>query len=176
MTSLKPFLKALLISSAIFLLVVFLGIKYHWVKVLQHKNDKQISLQLPDNQTEIASPPPELLQEDEFQPEIINQQLIQSKLSNMTKEQITIGCQRLFKTALNEGQKELLIGNCVVSNYQESIQAISNIGSTVNRQKLTQKQNAQKNCQNQITRQQKNLKPLENELLLGICVSNQMNR
>lgn len=178
MIFLKPLLRTLILSSILFFLVVFLGMKYHWVDSKEHK---KIELRIPESNfsiKELGEEAPVLVEQPQtFHPEIINNQNASTLLVNMNKAQITESCQKLFhRTIKNDGQLKQLINNCIASNYQETFQNQNNVKSSLNRQQLTQKSNALRICHKQVFSQQRKLLNVERELLIGICVSNKMKR
>jgi len=99
----------------------------------------------------------------------------------MTKEAITLGCQQLYnKMGLQKNEFiDIAIGDCVVSNYQESIQDVTtqNILDK-NKQKASKvafnKGVVEKNCY-QKTNVQTSLNALEKQLFFGVCVSDGIN-
>ncbi len=177
MQTLKPFFKVLFLSSTIFFVVVILGMKYHWGKALERKGQTTV-LEIPDEKIKTVSTYSVDNVTDQFQPEIIRTKYpTSSPLQDLSKEQINHFCKALFNKE-NLQEVSLLIGNCVVSNYQEPLRdlAQNSAVSTVNRQKLSLKKNVTRDCEiknNQMNNARSNI---EQKLLIGICVSNTLSK
>ncbi len=174
MLFLKPFIRTIILAAILFFLLVYLGMKYHWVEIFQNKANK-IELNIPTQSKVIGgfnikvegSP-------KDFQPSLIQgqEQEASAQLAEMTKEQIAERCQQLFrKTAMDKGLRELAVGDCVVSIFREK----NSLRSPQNRQTQIKKQNATQQCQRTIN-QTKFSNEIEKQLLLGICVSDKLNR
>lgn len=185
MSFLAPFIKALLISILLFFILVFLGMKYHWIG--SSHNDETIKLNIPKNTVTLG--PKEMskysqninslsvthAEDSIFEPQIIQTVRPSSLVVNMTKAQVVKSCTELLKNqSKNTELLEIAIGNCVISNYQESIINTKNeesrIRSTKNRQAQLIKTNILKACQQSLgTTEYSN--EIERQLLLGICMS-----
>jgi len=173
--SLKSFIKTALISIVIFFALVFLGMKYHWIGYFQRGNNQDMTLSIPDIPVS-----PELANngveeenvEGDFQPEIIQTLSSDSLLDNMTKIQVEENCQQLYQEETDELLLELAVGNCVLSNYNDPYQEVSEEKGTSsnNRQKQTQKKNAIDTCSQKVDEISYN-NEIERQLLVGICVS-----
>ena len=185
MLFLKPFFKTIVFSSMTFLLVVILGMKYHWVSFVFDKNSKPtkvISIDESSNlvaskQISINKPifaPANAAIEDKapiFEPIIIDDNSVINVLRNMTKTQLTDKCDQLFAKLYSQStQKDIFVGNCVVSNFNEVFQE-SPINNSVDADQLkSQRLKADKRCRSQRNLPQ-TLTSVEKELLVGICVS-----
>lgn len=163
--------------------------KYHWIDAF-----KKEDAQLKSNVAEIAVPKPEVAndlvtdfiddseshsdEENFFLPEIIKNNAATSLIDAMTKGQIALYCETLYYQSLNMAEDpnaDILIGNCVVSNYQEPFQ------ETIKTTKMFQQEQqlklqAVKYCRQDIQDFSNNdFSNIEKELLVGICVSNHIN-
>ncbi|HIP94582.1 MAG TPA: hypothetical protein EYH20_04520 [Leucothrix sp.] len=116
---------------------------------------------------------------DIFQPEIIKNGPSIALIDAMTKDQLALQCQQLyFKTfkMAEDPSVELLVGNCVVSNYQEPFEESIKTPQMIQEEQRL-KQRAISNCQYQILQPNNNaLSGVEKQLLIGICVSNQVSQ
>ena len=191
MRFLTPLIKTIIISSVLFFVLVYLGMKYHWVGFYQ--DDGKIPLILPNTNKTLGTninhknnqvnPLFVTGERKSFQPQII--QITTQKnpaeipqIVDMTKAQVTQNCANLLSKKINDSEiLQLAIGNCVISNYRESLiakrptnQAGSEVKSTKNRQAQIQKNNRVKACNQRIN--SKNISDsIEKQLLLGICLS-----
>jgi len=176
----KPLFKTLFLSSVIFGLTVILGMKYQWVDYLKSADKKSVELALPQHSLPRLAPQERITDREDFQLEIIRSHR-QPITANMTKEAITLGCQQLYnKMGLQKNEFiDIAIGDCVVSNYQESIQDVTtqNILDK-NKQKASKvafnKGVVEKACY-QKTNVQTSLNALEKQLFFGVCVSDGIN-
>ena len=175
MLFLKPFIRTIILATILFFLLVYLGMKYHWVEIFQNKANK-IELNIPTqskviggfNNIKVEGSP------KDFQPSLIQgkEQEASAQLAEMTKEQIAERCQQLFKkTAMDKGLRELAVGDCVVSIFREK----NSLRSPQNRETQIKRQNATQQCQRTINKT-KFSNEIEKQLLLGICVSDKLNR
>lgn len=169
----KNLLRATLLSILLFLTLVFLGVKYHWVTYLQdEKKEQETTFVLPENSTLVDSASQTSVLDEDFRPTLIQNVNNDSMLENMTKQQIIKACEILADhTKKDLLQKELFIGNCVVSNYNETIQDLVIEPSNKNSLPVLQ---AKKLCLKQLSNGN-NVGTLELELLTGICASNRLN-
>ncbi len=177
MQLLKPFIKTFIVSSVLFFILVFLGMKYHWVGFFQNKNNQNIELDIPQNTALSASDAtPRLTGIEEFQPEIISAEESATLIVNMTKNQIKSHCIALYKnSSADEVLKEFAIGDCVISNYKEVIkedtsQETSVFKSTNNRQIQINNKNITLACEQKVS-QMVYSNDIERQLLQGVCVS-----
>jgi len=126
-----------------------------------------------DNEADQTNPDGEL-----YQPEIIDNGPTIALIDSMTKDQIALQCQHLYNTSFdmaNDPTVDLLIGNCVVSNYQEPFEETPKTPQMLQQEQRV-KQRAISNCQYQILQpDNSSLSNIEKQLLIGICVSNQIN-
>lgn len=170
---LKPIVKTLLLSSIVFFLLVALGMKFQWI-ALFNKPENKVELSIPQ------SPKPLIITENDdsskspFQLEIIHSSS-QPITANMSKQQIQEGCLQLYNKlgVGNELMIDVIVGDCVVSNYQETIQTTSNKPRSNGLDQ--QKQWVEKRCYQQLENETR-LTPLEKQLLWGVCVSDGLNR
>jgi len=174
MLFLKPFIRTIILAAILFFLLVYLGMRYHWIETFQNKTN-EIELNIPTqskvigefNNVKVEGSP------KDFQPSLIQgqEQEANAQLAEMTKEQIAERCQQLFrKTAMDKGLIDLAVGDCVVSIFREK----TLINSTQNRQIQLKRQNATQQCQRTINKTQFS-NEIERQLLLGICVSDKLN-
>ncbi|MCF6190187.1 MAG: hypothetical protein L3J51_06905 [Cocleimonas sp.] len=175
MLFLKPFIRTIILATLLFFLLIYLGIKYHWVETFQNKANK-IELNIPAQSAVIGEFDNVKIEGDSkvFQPSLIQGQKQEASalLADMTKGQIAERCQKLFrKTAMDKGLRELAVGDCVVSIYRKK----TSLSSIQNRQTQIKRQNATQQCQRTIN-QTKYSNEIERQLLVGICVSDKLNR
>ena len=174
MLFLKPFIRTIILAAILFFLLIYLGMKYHWVEIFHNKTNK-IELNIP-TQSAVNGERDNVKVEGsakEFQPSLIQGQEQQATafLADMTKGQIAERCQQLYrKTAMSKDLMDLAVGDCVVSIYREKI----SLGSTQNRQIQIKRQNATQQCQRTMS-QTKVSNDIERQLLVGICVSDTLN-
>lgn len=170
----KNLLRTTLLSILLFLILVFLGVKYHWATYLQDKKKEQeTTFTLPENTNLFVTEGLQTEPDKEYQPALIHSVNNKSALKNMTKQQIIKACEILSSnTEKDVLQKELFVGNCVVSNYNETIQ-----DSVVDQPYKSPQQvnQARDLCMQQLSNGNSKW-TLELELLTGVCVSNHLNR
>ena len=124
-----------LLSTVVFLSVVFLGMKYHWVEAFTEGNKQFTELKIPEssgegqalsNSTGIVLPTMDKTMDNGARTEvteIIENRSNRSPLANMTKKQVLEYCQNRFKTqGFSDDAIIVAVGNCVVTNYQEPYQ------------------------------------------------------
>lgn len=167
--------------------------KYHWGTALKNNQlEPTVELDIPKVEkpdltpTNVVVPtievdpviePTETI--DKYQPAIIKNGPAVSLIDAMTKDQIALECQKLYSESFgmaDDLNAEILVGNCVVSNYQEPFEE-SNIKTA---QLLQQEQYKKKRiinlCRQQILQPRNNeFSGLEKQLLIGICVSSKIN-
>ncbi|HIQ14174.1 MAG TPA: hypothetical protein EYH38_01205 [Leucothrix sp.] len=176
MLFLKPFIKTIILAAILFFLLIYLGMKYHWVETFQNKVNK-IELNIPAQSAVIGEFDNVKLDEGspkDFQPILIQgqEQGASALLADMTKGQIAEQCQKLFrKTAMDKDLRELAVGDCVVSIYRKK----TILSSIQNRQDQVKRKNATQQCQRTINHT-KFSNEIERQLLVGICVSDKLNR
>ena len=173
--SLKSFIKTALISIILFFALVFLGMKYHWIGFFQAGDNQDVTLSIPDLPVspELANNGVEEEKiEGDFQPEIIQTLSSDSLIENMTKNQVEENCQQLYKEETDELLLELAVGNCVLSNFNDPYQELSEErgAASNNRQKQTQKKNVINTCSQKVDEISYS-NEIERQLLVGICVS-----
>jgi len=174
--SLKSFIKTALISIILFFSLVFLGMKYHWIGFFQTGNNQDMTLSIPDLPVspELANNGVEEEKiEGDFQPEIIPTLSSDSLIENMTKNQVEENCLQLYQEETDELLLELAVGNCVLSNFNDPYQELSEERGTAsnNRQKQTHKKNIINTCSQKVDEMSYN-NEIERQLLIGICLSN----
>ena len=184
MPFIKPLIKTVLVSSLVFLVIVILGSKYHWAEIIKFKHNEEVNLTFPSEQEEqkstshqINTKQIEKLEEieEKFEPRLMSNVNYSSSVSLMSKEQVSQKCQQLFSdSGMDELLLDLAIGDCVVSNYNETIQEEAE--SNNNRQSQTVKKNAERICTQKLKQKNDSHTVLEQQLLIGICVSDQLNR
>ena len=180
---LKPFFKTILLSGLIFVLIVILGSRYHWAEKIKFNKNDDVQLKLPlvdkskpSNSNIVSVSLVTTNENDEkFEPKLMANNNIISSVSLLSKEQVVQKCRQLYQDSKLEGLfLELAIGDCVVSNYNETIKEKAQ--STNNRQAQTVKMNAEKACKQKVMNDTNGYTKLEQQLLVGICVSDQLNR
>ncbi len=121
------------ISAMVFLTVVFLGMKYHWVEAFMRDNKSFTELKIPESSEEVKafSNDPGIVSpgaDGDTRAEItalIEHRSNSSPLANMTKKQVLEYCQNRFRTqGFSDDAMIVAVGNCVVTNYQEPYQEI----------------------------------------------------
>ena len=91
----------------------------------------------------------------------------------MNKEQITEHCINLLSQSIKDTLTlELATVNCVVSNFQETFQ---NINSEPVKESINKKRVLQEQCRLEYNRSPQ-YSLLEKQLLIGICISDNLNR
>lgn len=176
MLALKPFIRITILSIILTFLLIYLGIKYHWVDHFKTNSDGSIELSLPDKK--IVEPNVNADQANNsnlFDPEIIKNNTSDTVLISMNKEQITEHCINLMSKELKDPLLlELATVNCVMSNHQETFQEkkelSNNLKVKMNKNKLLFNQQC-RNTFNQNTQ----ASALEKQLLVGICVSDKLS-
>ncbi len=162
----KPILKTLLLSALGFFLLVVLGMKYHWVDFLKSpKSD--VELILPQSPATLKAI--EKSSEASFPLEIIHSTK-QPITANMSKQQILAGCLQLYSKlgVSDDTMIDVIAGDCVVSNYQETIQNTSVQKKTP--AQIQQRRTLEYRCHQQVKGDAR-LTPVEKQLLWGVCVS-----
>jgi len=169
----KPFFKTLLLSSLIFGLIVIFGMKYHWVDYLKSEDKENIELTLPQHSVPKLLPQDGVADKNDFQLEIVRSER-PPITAKMTKAQIIAGCQQLYrKMGMQKNEFiDVLIGDCVVSNYQKAIQNTSQF-TTV--EKEQQQLLIKKVCHQKVSKHT-HLSSIDKQLLLGVCVSDGINQ
>lgn len=165
----KNLLRTILLSILLFLILVFLGVKYHWVNLLNNKaNHQNLTLKIPENTNTPISNIQTPQEKQEFKAQLMQGVHNDSQVAKMTKVQIIQQCEYLANQIKSDDlQKELFIGDCVVSNYNETIQDADTIKVVP--------QDVKQLCFQQSKSSGYNLQPLEFELLQGICIANEIN-
>jgi len=199
----KPFIRTIILAGILFFLLVYLGMQYHWGETLKKSTSKppqkQLELSIPKAEDLVEEPQDltvpiidvepleaeDALSEEEnqndelFEPEIIKNGPTIALIDSMTKDQIAIQCQQLYNQSFNmadDPSVDLLIGNCVVSNFQEPFEESIKTPQIIQKEQQI-KQRAISNCRYQILQPDNNgLSGIEKQLLIGICVSNQINQ
>jgi len=173
MPSLKPFVGVTFFSMILALLLILLGVKYHWGDYFQPRNNRSsIELSLPE--APFVDLDENIVTKDKtlFIPEIVQNKNSNTLLASMNKEQMEEQCINLLSKNIRElSMLELAAANCVVSNYQEDFEDIDSLveDKDLSRKKLA----ATKQCvdQHQFT---SFYSEIETQLLIGICVSDKL--
>ncbi len=156
-------------------LIIYLGIKYHWSDYLKaNKSSNVSSLEIPPinnsstNNQNINNR--NSIEPENFTPEIIP--LIQNNdlISSMNKDQVELHCKSLLRKSIkNSDQLNLAVVNCIVSNFQESLQTINDTSF------LQKKEIFRQTCQKQFVNNS-NYSNIEKQLLVGICTSDRLTQ
>lgn len=175
MLLLKPIFRTIVLSIILASLVIYLGIKYHWSDYLkEYKSNNISSLKIPPqtniiNQNTIDENK-NFGQEEIFTPDIMPVKQQDNLISSMNKDQVTYHCKSLLsKTIQNTDQLSLAMVNCIVSNYQETLQTINDSSY------LQKKQMIHKGCQKQFSHDRR-YSSIEKQLLVGICTSDRLSQ
>ena len=165
-----------LISSLLFLMLVYLGMHYHWVDVLNSNDNDQTILPIPPiqpsaNKLNSSSDEEGVGQTlPHFKPVIIPADQNKSLLATLTKGQISQHCLSIFNKLHNtRDTQELFIADCVLSNYKEPIQTYQEDQTSAQNQL---DQSIRKKCQMSSGSNTDKLSFVEKELLVGMCLSN----
>jgi len=160
------------------LLIIYLGIKYHWSDYLKPNKSKNIStLEIPAISNNITSKINKtnfnnhnLIEAEIFKPEIIHLSQNNDLISSMNKDQVELHCKTLLRKSItNNEQLNLAVINCIVSNYQESLQTINDTSYLKKKEKLRQ------TCQKQFV-DTRNYSNIEKQLIIGICTSDRLTQ
>ncbi len=167
-------LRVFILSTILFFLLVYLGIKYHWGDHLNNKEETSLTFQLPE--TNNISIQQEVIVDGDQNENFDNPQILENIdqaeiLSLMSKEQIRDNCENLLnKTLKDETALLVATGNCVVSNYQKDANE-----NQVNRDSDEKHKAVVAACK----RKYQNIRDysnIEKQLLTGICVSDTLSR
>ena len=175
MLFLKPIFRTILLSMILALLIIYLGIKYHWSDYLKpNKSNNISSLKIPpisnNSKNNINFNNHNSIQAELFKPEIIPISQNNDLISSMNKNQVEIHCKSLLRKSItNSQQLNLAVVNCIVSNYQESLQTINDTSYIQKKEKL------RKACQQQFVNSY-NYSNIEKQLLIGICTSDRLTQ
>ncbi len=175
MLSLKPIFRTIVLSMILALLIIYLGIKYHWIDYLKvDKSNNISSLEIPpktDNKNNIPTVNNlTLAPSDEYIPQILSVKKQDNLISSMNKIQVAQNCQSLLsKSIQNSDQLNLAVVNCIVSNYQETHQAFHDSSY------LQKKEQLREVCQKQLDRNF-GYTNIEKQLLIGICTSDRLTQ
>ena len=119
MVKIKPFFRVTLLSLILSFLLIYLGIKYHWIENFKADTNSKIELTIPEQSTTNTS----ARNKNTFNPEILQGSTNRSVLESMNKEQIAEQCINLLSENIQDQLSlDLATVNCVMSNYQETIQ------------------------------------------------------
>ena len=168
----KPIFKTLLLSVFCFVLLVALGMKYHWVDLLD-SSKSDIELILPQSSPALETRARKVVSEPSFPLEIIHSTK-QPITANMSKQQILEGCLQLYnKIGLtNDTMIDVIVGDCVVSNYQETIQDTSVRKKSP--EQVQQRRTIEHHCYQQVNNDAR-FTAIEKQLLWGVCVSDSLS-
>ena len=124
----KPVFRTAILSLILSLLLVYLGIKYHWGDYINVKSPRYSELQitqLDESKSDAFDANHIDTEDEEYVPEIVVGDKNHSFVESLNKEQIVDLCKNLHrKTIKDELQMDLAVTNCVVSNYQDSYQNV----------------------------------------------------
>jgi len=168
-----------LVSSLLFLMLVYLGMQYHWVDILKPSNSDQTVLPIPPIKTSVkklnSSNDEEGLKTlPHFTPMIIPTDPSKSLLATLTKDDISQHCLNLFnKSHKTRDAQDLFIADCVLSNFKEPVQVYQE-DKTSSQNQI--EQNIKKKCQTSLGSDTNKLSIVEKELLVGMCISNSLSR
>lgn len=174
MSSLKPFIRVTILSCVLSLLLIYLGIQYHWGDYLKPGSQTQVTLTIPAKPKDIEVT--ELVKPlaDTYNPELLENTVQSTILDSMNKEQMTEYCKTLFGKEIRDSiLLELASVNCVVSNYQETYQSIDE-GITRSDAEIKEIRQLRNQCAPQFI-QSDEYTPIEKALLIGVCVSDGLN-
>ena len=166
----KPVARTIVLSTILAFLLMFLGIKYHWGDYLRITQSVSNELLIPDKTENTIIDQVNLISvsQNKFTAEIVKGDRSFHLIEVMNKEQVTVQCMRLLsKTIVDNLLLDLAVANCVVSNYQEIIQDVAQRNSNYSR--FIKKCNLEFN-------QQAEYSTLEKQLLVGICVSDNLTQ
>jgi predicted transcriptional regulator len=156
---------------------MYLGIKYHWGDHFNKITPIYSELEIPqlDKSKYDAIEVNHMDKADEvYVPEIVVEDKSVLFVESMNKKQVIEFCKDLLsKTIKDEIQLELAVTNCVVSNYQDSYQNSFTVDEAEKRKKL--RQIATKKCSSELNHI-KTDSEIEKQLLMGICVSDELSR
>lgn len=175
MSAFKPFIRITILSLILTSLLIYLGVKYHWVDHFNKSSGFAIELEIPakknidTNNLSLDKP------KDPFAPDIIQNNTSNAALDSMNKEQITEQCENLLSRELKDPLTlELATVNCVVSNFQETFQNVKVQKNVIEDQLKKKKSIYQRQCNQQFI-QSTQYSIIEKQLLIGICVSDKIN-
>ena len=164
----KPIFKTVFLSVFFFFLLVALGLKYHWVDFLK-SSQNSVELALPEQPMPLEPSVAATAKKPAFPLEIIPSKE-QPITANMSKEQILETCLQLYRKLGITDKKmiDVIAGDCVVSNYQETIQDVSRQKKTV--EQFQKRRSIEQSCFQQLVGDVR-LNAIEKQLLWGVCVS-----
>jgi len=172
MTSLKPFIRITILSLILAFLLIYLGIKYHWVENFKTGADSSLILDIPKKDEFIND---EIKSSDIYRPKIIKSDSKNNVIDSMNKEQIADECVNLLgKTITKPLDLELATVNCVMSNYQDDFQNNAKTDKALELE-TKRKIKLKLQCQSQYANTKK-YSSLEKQLLIGICVSDNASK
>lgn len=178
MSPFKQFFRITLLSAILALLLIYIGINYHWGGYFKKTPEQSTSLTIPEKAiSDKETPDQNQTLSNEFTPEIIEAKNSNSLLDSMTKDQIAEQCSNLLSPQIVDPVTlEIATVNCVMSNFQETYQNSNQLdqSSSVNKNADAQKLSIIKtNCINAY-KQFTNYSVVEKELLVGMCVSDNL--
>lgn len=169
----KPFIRVTILSAILALLLIYLGINYHWGDYLKSAPKPSTVLPIPEQTKIIETTDSNDSVVDSYNPEIIDSKG-NALLDSMNKEQITEHCTNLLRKEIKDQiTLELATVNCVMSNYQETFQNTITSEDALN-SKQKRELVLKRQCRQQLG-QPNQYSQVHRELLIGICVSDQMN-
>ncbi|MEE9326063.1 MAG: hypothetical protein V3U71_02130 [Cocleimonas sp.] len=176
----KPVVFTILFAILLFIVLVLLGVKYHWTG-FSFKSDSGVkTLSIPEEKLKSTINMPEnslkpVVEADVFTPEILNgNSKVNSLVESMTKQQIKNSCQELMrKVMVNDPTVDLAIINCVVSNFQEVFENNNNQEKS-NEEQILELSKQEIDIKEQCIQENMYLEDfslLQKQLLTGICIS-----
>lgn len=130
----KSLLFTTLFSLILFIALVSLGMKFHWVDLYYHGNDKQVITESREQiiSASIDSPEPQTNDDNQlsahpnFKAVVVKSNGAESPLTSMTKQQVIVYCENQYKNRGHARQAfEIAVGNCVMTHYQSPHQEIN---------------------------------------------------
>jgi len=169
---LKPFIRVTILSTILALVLIYLGINYHWGVKPSSKPSNE--LVIPEKVKADIAVDKSDISKSNYSPEIIISKNENALLDSMNKEQITEHCANLLSREYKDQiTLELATVNCVMSNYQETFQNLKSSDDKIyndhQKQLLLKKQCIKDH------NQKKEYSLIDRELLIGMCVSDRMN-
>jgi len=173
-SSFKPFIRVTILSAILALLIIFLGINYHWGDYLKPEPKPSTELSIPEKSYTNETVDKVTSKIVVYNPEIVDSKIDNALLDSMNKEQIAEHCINLLsKNISDEVTLELATVNCVMSNYQETFQNSQSSADELKSAQLKQLK-LKRQCTSEY-QQINQLSQIDRELLIGICVSDRMN-
>lgn len=127
----KSLFLTIIASALLFIGLVSMGMKYHWIDLLKNESEKHVLLEIPEQKVNYSNPP-QILQAGEsdktsgFQAVVLEHNNSGSAFSSMTKRQVIDFCKKEYLDTNKLHQDSALsVADCVLNNYQEVYQEIN---------------------------------------------------